>query len=63
LGNHNGLLILSKTGRNWYPTQHPAQKNSVSIKFTVENQIHRLDFSSVRKQKSMVSDEKRNRFV
>lgn len=44
LGDHNGLLILSRKGRNWYPTQHPAQKNSVSIKFTVENQIHTLDF-------------------
>jgi len=26
LGDNNGLIILSKTGRNWYPTEMPAEK-------------------------------------
>ena len=45
LGNHNGLLILSKTGRNWYPTQHPAQVNSVSIQFISNGKVHTLHFN------------------
>lgn len=44
LGDHNGLLILSKTGRNWYPTQHPAQKNTVSVKFNSNSKVHTLHF-------------------
>ncbi len=35
LGDDNGLIILSKTGRNWYPTDVPAEKYFSGIKILV----------------------------
>jgi len=32
LGDDNGLLIIVKTNRNWYPTEHPAKRFYTKIK-------------------------------
>jgi catechol 2,3-dioxygenase-like lactoylglutathione lyase family enzyme len=42
LGNDEGLLILAKTNRNWFPTTKPAQKSSVKIRLMHGRLFHEI---------------------
>lgn len=39
LGNDNGLLLLSKTNRVWFPTEIPAEKFYVKARFEMDGSI------------------------
>jgi catechol-2,3-dioxygenase len=43
LGDDEGLLILVKPGRNWYPTQTPSESNATTIR--IENKNNRIELS------------------
>lgn len=32
LGDDNGLIVISEKGRHWFPTNHPASKQTVKVK-------------------------------
>lgn len=42
LGNDNGLLIISQTNRNWYPTDQPAKKYFTKIKMQIDNKAFEI---------------------
>lgn len=42
LGDDNGLLIIVKNHRNWYPTQQPAQKRYTKIKLLTNGLLKEL---------------------
>jgi len=39
LGNDNGLVVISSTGRNWYPTAQPAIQRKRKMKIQVNNSL------------------------
>ncbi len=45
MGNAEGLLIISSEGRNWFPTEIPAQKSPVTITLLQNNRQYSLDFN------------------
>jgi len=42
LGDDNGLILISRTNRNWYPTNDSAKKHSTKIKFIKDNITNEL---------------------
>jgi catechol-2,3-dioxygenase len=42
LGDDNGLLILSKHRRNWFPTDYPSEKLWTFVKFETGGETHRM---------------------
>lgn len=44
MGDDNGLLIIVKTNRNWYPTNVPAKKCYTRIKLSVNGELRELFF-------------------
>ena len=44
LGNDEGLLIIVKPNRNWYPTQTPSQSNPTQIRIQNDENIFELIF-------------------
>ena len=44
LGNDEGLLIIVKPNRNWYPTQTPSQSNPTEIRIQNNKNIFELVF-------------------
>ena len=44
LGNDEGLLIIVKPNRNWYPTQTPSQSNPTEIRIQNNENIFELIF-------------------
>ena len=43
LGDDNGLLIVVKEQRNWYPTDHPAYTYPASVKFSHLGNIYQFE--------------------
>lgn len=43
IGDDNGLLIIVKTNRNWYPTETPAKSNWTKIELSNKNQSHTIE--------------------
>lgn len=41
VGNDEGLLILVRPNRNWYPTQTPSESNPVDVR--IENNGHQIE--------------------
>lgn len=44
IGDDEGLLIIVKPNRNWYPTQTPSETNKTAIRLENNNTITELDF-------------------
>ena len=44
LGNDNGLFVIPRTGRVWYPTDQPAEKWKICAVVEVNGKLHRLEF-------------------
>lgn len=44
LGNDNGLFVIPRTGRVWYPTDQPAEKWKICAVLEVDGNLHRLEF-------------------
>jgi len=44
LGDDNGLLILAKDRRNWFPTDSPSGKHWTKIKFETNGKINEIEF-------------------
>lgn len=42
IGDDEGLLVLVSPTRNWYPTQHIAQKSSAEIQLESQGNIHTI---------------------
>lgn len=43
IGDDNGLLIIVKTNRNWYPTEIPAKTNWTKIRLTNSGQNYTIE--------------------
>ncbi|MDM8162006.1 hypothetical protein QUH73_19470 [Labilibaculum sp. K2S] len=43
IGDDNGLLIIVKTNRNWYPTETPAKSNWTKIELSNKNQSNTIE--------------------
>lgn len=43
VGDDEGLLIMVKPNRNWYPTQTPSQSNKTAVR--IENNHHSIELS------------------
>lgn len=46
LGDDNGLLLIAKTQRNWYPTTLPALPHYTQLTFNTHNTPHTLTFNA-----------------
>ncbi|MCC9070217.1 VOC family protein [Flavobacterium sp. F-65] len=44
IGDDEGLLIIVKPNRNWYPTQTPSESNKTAVRLTNNNKITELNF-------------------
>lgn len=44
IGDDDGLLIIVKPNRNWYPTQTPSESNKTAVRLENNNTITELDF-------------------
>lgn len=44
IGNDEGLLIIVKPNRNWYPTQTPSESNKTQVLLENNNKITELNF-------------------
>jgi len=44
MGSKDGLLILSSDDRHWFPTDTPARKFPVELKFEWNGQLHELNY-------------------
>jgi len=42
LGDENGMILIAKNQRAWYPTKMKSKKNSVKIKFLVNDEFFEL---------------------
>jgi catechol-2,3-dioxygenase len=42
-GDDNGLFIIVGEGRHWYPTEIPAEKFPVSVKFRSEEKVYEIN--------------------
>jgi hypothetical protein len=42
MGNDEGLFVISQGSRNWYPTNHRAEKHATKIKIASDNTTHEL---------------------
>ncbi|MFD2033809.1 VOC family protein [Belliella marina] len=45
IGDDNGLLIIVKTNRNWYPTETPAKSNWTKIELSNKNQNNTIEIN------------------
>lgn len=45
VGNDNGLFVIVKTDRNWYPTTMPAQKFLTKIRLRINNENAEMVFN------------------
>ena len=48
LGDDNGLLILSRHRRNWYPTNYPSEKLWTRVKFNSDGETHEIIWNAER---------------
>ncbi len=46
IGDHHGMIILSATGRNWYPTSIPARNFKTGIKIRENGKVRELFFNA-----------------
>jgi catechol 2,3-dioxygenase-like lactoylglutathione lyase family enzyme len=51
LGNDNGLFIVVRTSRNWYPTNIKAQKYFTKIKFWANYTLTEITFNEINAKK------------
>jgi len=47
LGNDEGLFIIVKTQRNWYPTDHPAGKYFSKIRYSIHDMTNELTVNNL----------------
>lgn len=45
-GDHEGVFIVVKKGRNWKPTQLPAEVNDFEIEFEESGEVIRIGFEN-----------------
>ncbi len=45
VGNENGLFVIAKTGRNWFPTKDKAEKWKVKVKVKFASRDFELEFN------------------
>ncbi|MDX8341120.1 VOC family protein [Draconibacterium sp. IB214405] len=46
LGDDNGLIVISGSERNWYPTDHPAERDELKMKLEVNNATREITIST-----------------
>lgn len=45
MGDDSGLLVISKKGRNWYPTKSPSKPSRIRFEIEVENKSTWFEFN------------------